>query len=207
MEKAEPTAIAYIRSIGLDPNVPLQPSDIKEVEGMYGAGQRRIRRQWLLIRAAEYIFRLPNAPVQEILLLLGRSMPRIKVMVDHMVGYWDEEYRPKTWVDSLTSTQQLDWASLKKDYAREIEQSNRAVETAKAAYQRVIAEEQTRQLAARLKLQDFLVEVGAKDAPLLQARGAEEMQAELTAEFEGLGLAVPSFRADVASISRADEKP
>jgi len=205
MEKDEPTAVIYIRAIGLDPTTQLSSEEIAEIEELYGANQRRHRRQWLLIRAARFVLRRPRADEQEILLLLGRSMPRIKVMVDYMIGYWDECYRPKTWVDSLSNADQLEWARLKKEYSREIEKSNRNVEAAKAAYQKVLLEEQTRQLAARLELQDFLKDVGASDAPLLRTRTDDDLQAELAAEFQELGLAVPSFRVGEARASRANE--
>lgn len=194
LETKEPEAVRLIRSIGKDPEFKLTSELADQLRALYGEGQRGSRRTWLLERSVRYLFDGGEWREERVLRVLGGLRARTKVMVDYMVAFWDGEYRPKTWVDALSPEDQNRWVAKKRAYSRKIESLNRDLDLAKAAYAEKIREIQTEQLAARFELQDFLRELGVKDAPLLRGRTDQDLFDELSEELVELGVSTKTFQ-------------
>jgi len=194
MEAAEPEAIRLIRSIGRDHDHRLDESAVECLTALYGEGMRGERRRWLLAQSVRYLFDGETWTEERVLRFLGDLRARTKVMVDYMVGFWDGEYRPKTWVDQLSATDQKTWVQRKREYSRRIESLNHELERAKSAYAEEVRRVQLAQLEARYALQDVLRDLGVDDAPLLRGRSEDDLIDGLARELAELGVAAHPFQ-------------
>lgn len=177
-----------IKRLGKDPFALLSDEHSEYLTQLYGEGKRTERRQWLLRESVKYLFLDNAAGEARIDQTIAKLGGRMKPMVDWIIGHWDEYYRPKTWIDTLSAEQQAQWSKAKKRYNKRIEDSNASLEKAKDIYKKVIAEQQQNQAAAREDLKKLLETWGVKDAPLLKVKTEEDYARELAAEMAAMGL-------------------
>jgi len=183
MEEREPESTKNIRAIGKDPDEIPESVKSLETSDLYAPGKRSERRQILLRHAVEYLFDVPIGSEREQDRVIARIGARTKLMVDWMIGSWENYLRPKTWMDALNPEQQEKWATAKRRYDRMVDLENQKLAKARAEYDSIVREVQLKQATAREELRQVLRDFGLNDAPLLtgpsEDRGFDRLQEEL----------------------------
>jgi hypothetical protein len=145
--------------------------------------KRSERRQILLRHAVEYLFDIPIGSEREQDRVIARIGARTKLMVDWMIGSWENYLRPKTWMDALKPEQQEKWAAAKRRYDKMVDSENQKLAKARAEYDKIVRDVQLNQATAREELREVLRDFGLSDAPLLtvpsEDRGLDKLQEEL----------------------------
>lgn len=183
MEEREPDASKNIRAIGKNPDEIPESVKSLETSDLYAPGKRSERRQTLLRHAVEYLFDIPIGSEREQDRVIARIGARTKLMVDWMIGSWENYLRPKTWMDALKPEQQEKWATAKRRYDKMVDLENQRLAKARAEYDSIVRDVQLKQATAREELRQVLRDFGLNDAPLLavpsEDRGLDKLQEEL----------------------------
>jgi hypothetical protein len=188
MEKREPESVRNIRAIGKKPDEVPESVISLETADLYSPGKRSERRQILLRHAVEYLFEIPIENVQEQDRVIARIGARTKLMIDWMIGSWENYLRPKTWMDSLKPEQQEKWAAAKRRYDRLVDVENQRVAKARAEYDAIVRDVQLKQATAREELREVLRDFGLIEAPLLTVPSADRGLEKLKEELKQLGI-------------------
>jgi uncharacterized protein YeaO (DUF488 family) len=116
----------------------------------------------------------------------------VKQVVHHYVSIWEEEFRPKTWVDSLSQEDQKEWDSLRQSYKASMRRSQKDLDAAKKRYEDELERIRLDQLVELEVLRGFLRGRGVVDAPILQERTEVDDANDILREFAALGITVQS---------------
>jgi hypothetical protein len=196
MEKREPDASKNIRAIGKDPGDIPESVKSLETSDLYAPGKRSERRQILLRHAVEYLFDVPIERGGDQDRLIARIGARTKLMIDWMIGSWENHLRPKTWMDGLKPEQQEKWTMAKRRYDKMVDLENQRLARARAEYDGIVRDVQLKQATAREELRQVLRDFGLSEAPLLavptEDRGLEKLQEEL--KYLGVNFRPPDDR-------------
>jgi len=188
MEEREPEASKNIRAIGRKPDEIPESVRSLDTADLYAPGNRTERRQILLRHAVQYLFDIPMENEREQDRVIARIGARTKLMVDWMIGSWENFLRPKTWMDSLIPEQQEKWATAKRRYDRIVDMENQRLAKARAEYENVVRDVQLNQTTARDELRQVLRDFGLTDAPLLSVPSDERGFDRLKEELNYLGI-------------------
>jgi len=195
LEAQEPEALRNIKALNKDPEFRPDLFTQEVIDVLYDTGMRPARRTKFVRESAKYLFGHQYMTDSELNNVLANLGPRMRVMVDWLVGAWEEYYRPKTWMDSLDPGQQNEWAVARKEYNHAIDSLNNSLRKARLEYEKEVGRVMMAQAVERERLKSLLRDFGVQDAPLLRERDAENDLSSLRAELEAAGS---TFRAPVA---------
>jgi len=188
VETREPDASKNIRAIGKNPAEIPESVKTLQTSDLYAPGKRSERRQILLRHAVEYLFDVPIEQEREQDRVIARIGARTKLMVDWMIGSWENYLRPKTWMDALEQEQQEKWAAAKRRYDRMIDHENQRLAKARAEYDAIVNDVSLKQATALEELRDVLRGFGLQDAPLLSVPSEDHGHERLREELSFLGI-------------------
>jgi len=188
--KEDPRRV-QIKALGKEPDCQAPQQLSSQVSQMWGPGQRTNRKDACLTHALIYLLGRDAEDAGFRTRVLASRTGVVATAAQYLAVKWEEELRPKSWIDQLTPEQQAEWIETKRRYSESVRQSNQRLAVAREAYDKAQREEAIEQATQRELMNEKLRAWGILlDGEEQQARDPVE---QLARELHDLGIITTPF--------------